>query len=715
MEDQFSLDQLISQLQTIEHLRQRLVFVKWDRDGFRSLINALQTTQQLIQDQPAYGRFNELIGKLDPLLDHYSKTHLLPQGSERKQMLTVIEALCHTAELNPEVSSLVGHTQPTMRSGKGELVVLAGEDAASWTQPLREEGFRVSHLNNVGDFKTHFAEGLPRAAIVDMDFPPGAVFASMQMVAEDRDHVGAPLIFLSERGDLAARLEAISAGGVVYCVKPVSADTLLDRLNDQLLRESARDHRVLLISDNPIDAQKITASLASLGLTTQLVTQPLETLQSMHQMEPDLILLDMDMSSLGSLDLLMGLRQLTSIADRPIITYSLHSEASRQLAVLEAGGDYLLNKSLFTSHLLPTVLHALQRRLSWSRKLAQLGRRDTLTGLFHRGHFLEQLRESVEDSHDPVAVFVITLDNLRAVEAQDIATADAVLAQSASRLRGILEAGQMAALISDATFAVLSTITERQTLLASARAIRAALEADTYAVGEQFMQLRVSIGISISQAKRRDYRELLQQAHQACSNAWVARRDRILIFDPVAEPNSEIPQHQRLLDEIREALEHQRLRLVFQPIANLRGELQDRYEVWLRIRNQDGLELLPETVFSATHRHGLGIRLDRWVIARALRLLQVRQSQGHTTTLFINISPALLHDKDFAGWLEQSLGKTQVPANGLVFEMAEDSGFPSISNPCVNFCPRSSRWGVAFRWIGLATASIRWRCSKDWA
>lgn len=673
MEDQFSLDQLINQLQIIDNLRQRLLYVKWDRESFAPLIEALQNTRRLVQDQPAYGRFNELIAKLDPFLGRYSNTQQLPQGAERKQMLAVVEALCRTAELSPEVAPLVGYAPPTTRPGKGEIVVLAGTDAGAWVTTLREQGFRVSHLTSAAEFRARFTEGLPRAAIVDMDFPQGAVFASRHMMAQDSDHLQVPLLFLSERGDLAARLEAVSAGGTAYGVKPVSAGTVLDRLNDQWLRETARDHRVLLIAGNPVDTQKVTAGLASLGITTQVVAQPLETLQAVHRLQPDLILLDMDLTGLDGLELLKALRQQTAFADLPVLAYSLHGEAGRQLAVLEAGGDYLLNKSLFASHLLPTVLNALRRRLAWSRQLDQLGQRDTLSGLYHRRFFLERLKESVEDGRDPVAVLVITLDNLRAVEAQDIAAADVVLAQAAHRLRGALDTGQTAARIGDATFAVLSTITEQQTLLAAARAIRAALEADTYAVGEQFMQLRVSLGISLSRPERGDYRELLQQAHQACSSAWVARRDRILIFDPVTEPVSEVPQHQQLLDEIREALEQRRLRLVFQPIANLRGELQDRYEVWLRIRNQDGLELLPETVFSATHRHGLGIRLDRWVIARALRLLQDRQAQGQVTTLFINISPALLHDKDFAGWLEQSLGKTQVPAKGLVFEMAEST------------------------------------------
>ena len=91
----------------------------------------------------------------------------------------------------------------------------------------------------------------------------------------------------------------------------------------------------------------------------------------------------------------------------------------------------------------------------------------------------------------------------------------------------------------------------------------------------------------------------------------------------------------------------------------------------LRMRNHEGWELLPETVFALVKRNRLGMVLDRWVIAHAIRVLRERGSYARPAILFINISPTILQDEELLSWLQAGLSKTGVPAASLVFEMTE--------------------------------------------
>ena len=127
------------------------------------------------------------------------------------------------------------------------------------------------------------------------------------------------------------------------------------------------------------------------------------------------------------------------------------------------------------------------------------------------------------------------------------------------------------------------------------------------------------------------------------------------------------------MEEIREAVQQQRMTLLFQPIVSLRGDTTERYEVLLRMRNHEGWELLPETVFALVKRHRIGMVLDRWVIAHSIRVLRERQARRQSLILFINISPTILQDKELLNWLQGGLSKTGVPASSLVFEMTETS------------------------------------------
>jgi EAL domain-containing protein (putative c-di-GMP-specific phosphodiesterase class I) len=132
----------------------------------------------------------------------------------------------------------------------------------------------------------------------------------------------------------------------------------------------------------------------------------------------------------------------------------------------------------------------------------------------------------------------------------------------------------------------------------------------------------------------------------------------------MAKSLSRIPRirhQQHLLEEIREAVQQQRMNLLFQPIVSLRGDTTERYEVLLRMRNREGWELLPETVFSLVKRHRIGMVLDRWVIAHSIRVLRERRAHGRSAILFINISPTILQDDELLNWLAGGLQKTGVP------------------------------------------------------
>jgi hypothetical protein len=86
----------------------------------------------------------------------------------------------------------------------------------------------------------------------------------------------------------------------------------------------------------------------------------------------------------------------------------------------------------------------------------------------------------------------------------------------------------------------------------------------------------------------------------------VAGGEHIQIYNPQADPKLQTSQQQHLLDDIREAVQQQRMNLMFQPIVSMQGDQGERYEVLLRM-HKEGRELLPETVFGVTQRHRLGM------------------------------------------------------------------------------------------------------------
>ncbi|MCB1918698.1 MAG: GGDEF domain-containing protein, partial [Candidatus Competibacteraceae bacterium] len=240
------------------------------------------------------------------------------------------------------------------------------------------------------------------------------------------------------------------------------------------------------------------------------------------------------------------------------------------------------------------------------------------------------------------------------------------------RLQTTLGTDAITARFSDAVFTVLLGFTGQEALPATAQAVQTALETDPYRLNNGDFELRASIGISIAGPALREAAVLIQQADLACGMAREGKDTRIHVHHGRSvEQDTTSPQQRRLLDEIRESVQQQRMNLLFQPIVSLRGDTTERYEVLLRMRNHEGWEILPETVFSLVKRHRIGMVLDRWVIAHSIRVLRQRQKRGQSVVLFINISPTILQDEEFLHWLQGGLQKTGVPAASLVFEMTE--------------------------------------------
>jgi diguanylate cyclase (GGDEF)-like protein len=667
---------LISGLKTLKELQEQLLYVKWSRENFVLLEQGGRDLLKIVQELPPHAWLTDAVSRLLQQVGDCLKSGQLPQGVAREQLLAVLDELSGALlQVDARVAESPPRQADSTATLRGEIVLLAGHEANALVVELENLGFQVSRVNAFAELRTLPAEALPAAIIVDLDFSEGALLASFNMVAEQGDRLDrtAPLFFISERSDLAARLEAVSAGGRGYFTKPVNIQALSEVLYNRLQPETVQSYRVLIVSDNAAEAQWLVSTLEHKAIVTQVVAQPLEIIRWLHRLQPNLLLLDLDLGTVNGVELAIAIRQHEIFGDFPLLLLSARTNL-HALAELGTGAEDLLRKPLSAEHLLAVVLNRLHRAQALSYKLSHLGQKDTVSGLYNRRYFLDQLERAVT-KHRSSALMLITLDNLRELETRDVNLADVVLEQAARRLQAVVEPGQQVARFSDALLAVLLSGADREALLDTARAIRTALETEIYTVDSESIRLRTSVGISTARAEEKEWPQLIQQAdiasliaREAGQESW---RERIHIYNPQIDWEATASQRQRLLEEIQDALQQRRLGLVFQPVVNLQGDTTARYEALLRMRNREGQELLPETVFGVVQNHRLGLLLERWVIANVIRLLRERQAHNPPTTLFVNLSPAALQDEAIVEWLKTALERTGIHPENLVFEMTE--------------------------------------------
>lgn len=223
-----------------------------------------------------------------------------------------------------------------------------------------------------------------------------------------------PFACMSDQGDIHARLSAVRMGCQAYFMRPLDTSALLDTLDRLSAPPQAESGKVLIIDDSPSMAMFYAANLAQAGFVCQVVTDPLNSLESLYDHPPELILLDMNMPGASGQEIAMVIRQQEAYLSIPIVFLSAESDVGRQREAMSLGGDEFLQKPILPDHLISAV----RSRIIRYRALRALMVRDSLTGLLNHTSYKERLRAEVaraKRQNKPLSVAIIDIDHFKQV------------------------------------------------------------------------------------------------------------------------------------------------------------------------------------------------------------------------------------------------------------------------------------------------------------
>ncbi len=218
------------------------------------------------------------------------------------------------------------------------------------------------------------------AFILDIALPEGEqegtrIAPQLQALAKST----VPLIFISSRDDWDARLSALRAGGSAYFKKPLDFSALVEKLDRLRGVDSAEPFRVLIVEDSVLLAEHYAAVLQAAGMKTDVIHDPARLLDVMSEFGPELILMDLYMSSCSGIEAAQIIRQHAAYQGLPIVYLSTETGLNQQLDALKMGGDDFLQKPIGDAHLVAAVSIRAQR----FRGLNTLMTCDSLTGLLN--------------------------------------------------------------------------------------------------------------------------------------------------------------------------------------------------------------------------------------------------------------------------------------------------------------------------------------------
>lgn len=300
----------------------------------------------------------------------------------------------------------------------------------------------------------------------------------------------------------------------------------------------------------------------------------------------------------------------------------------------------------------------------------QSSTQDALTGLPNRGQIAAQAARAIthaQDTQTQLAVIMLDLDDFKIVnDRYGHAAGDAVLSQLASRLRIVLRADDFAARYAGDEFVIILRDLRAET---DATAVLDRLDQDLslpYRFGGAFIACPATLGATLYPQDNGTVDDLLRHADRALYLAKSRKNERQRRWALYAEVRK---MQQRASDLARDL--PSTLRLMYQPIFDVRSGRCVRLEVLSRLQTQDGLLypaiFLPQ--FNAQQKRDL----FRAVLDRALSQIVAWGQQGNAWALAVNIEPFLPLGEDFIDVISAALVRHQLPPQRLTLEILEDS------------------------------------------
>jgi diguanylate cyclase (GGDEF)-like protein len=411
---------------------------------------------------------------------------------------------------------------------------------------------------------------------------------------------------------------------------------------------------------------------------------------------------DMRMPGMNGIELLQKLRTITPHTVRIMLT----GNADQKTAVeaVNSGQVYrFLNKPCS----IETMAEALQDALTLydqtaserernsqnaqaveelSKRLSHQARHDVLTGLHNRPAFeeaLEQLLDAPPSATDHALIY-LDLDLFRVINTSAGPVAgDALLRQTAQILAGACGSQDVLARTSSDEFSLLL----KNRSVAEARRLGEDINIRLHGIGFQWdgqdYDISACMGIvPITHDERRKASDVLGTAETACNVAKENGRGQLHVGSP-SDP--ELTRHfneMQWVGRIGQALQSDRFRLYYQTISPLQtNDEGEHYELLLRLEEEDGTIIQPDSFLPAAEHYHLSPMIDRWVVRTLVRwLMDNPQALQRLSVCSINLSGHSLGNAEVLTAIRDIFSNSHVPSHKICFEITETAAIANLNN-----------------------------------
>jgi diguanylate cyclase (GGDEF)-like protein len=302
------------------------------------------------------------------------------------------------------------------------------------------------------------------------------------------------------------------------------------------------------------------------------------------------------------------------------------------------------------------------------KRIAHIAHHDSLTGLHNRAAFSDYLATTIDETvRDGGTFAILCLDLDRFKEVNDLhghLVGDALLREVAKRLQAVADGAFLARVGGDEFVVITVGGAQAASVGQLAEQLRTALRSDIEVAGRQ-LSIGMSIGIASCPADGTTPETLLANADLALYRAKAEGRDAIRFFE--ADMAAQLRDRREMQHDLQSAVANDELRLAFQPLARIDGEIVG-FEALVRWHHSSRGMVPPGVFIPLTEESGLIVTIGEWILRAAC--IEAASWSNHLQ-ISVNLSPVQFRNDDIVRLVHETLIETGLDAGRLELEITE--------------------------------------------
>jgi diguanylate cyclase (GGDEF)-like protein len=297
-------------------------------------------------------------------------------------------------------------------------------------------------------------------------------------------------------------------------------------------------------------------------------------------------------------------------------------------------------------------------------------KRDPTTLFYHRAQFIERLAKRLKRSPESGlhVLAYVKIDKFAEVQKKiGIIESEEVLAQFAEEMRKRMHPRDVAGRFEGTSLMVLLERGNARDGLVWGQQLANHMSKTTFDVGEKSAHITCTVGACAVSDVFGNLEELVAATVDAYRLGKKAGGNTCFLNESAHEDTKQKEFDAVWIKRLKSALMDDRFMLAQLPIAGLRRNSIEMYDLLVRMVDEQGRPVLPSEFLPAAVRNNTMKNIDRWMIKAAIDFCE----QSSADRVFVRLSRQSVVDKGTIGWMQREFDERGFDCSRLVMQLPE--------------------------------------------